>query len=580
MPDSIYISSDGVINSANPDILPEVSETAFLGTAPSVCRRILQPADDNTHFVNTILTGKFKTNDDRNDPSMLFITAYRRGPEDGETVDHFYNGYGIAVMPLNAKSAADGRYNIFVVDNSLAIPQVVLENVMHTGWGDMPYLAAVSAVLNPETWYNFELHFLAGGAIRFFLAPDGSLFGPPIITYGAYQHQSDGTYYGVSVSYNEGYKWSVDHLSLVHAGAMYAYNEYLIDSSPFSDVFTLSTYAFASGYDGVNPTPAYGVLMYLWNYTTAAWDFIASHAFGPGDGSFLLAAANLALADYASPADGYIRVLVVSQYPSDLTNAIESYLWVDETMTSNWSSLFSNVGGMGDVYLHESSLPVQYAIDLYNVGALEWLMASNPIITGDFHLPIMFIEKVEQIDAMGNVIGLLVEGLDYLFSVVDQYRRYSADERNIIRFTAGGGINVRITYLTFTNVEAVQDYVIADGRANFADDLLAFSKIPWEVFVTLDYRGSKARAEVRTAFVDWVMGTAGDEIDVNTIEAALQAYENVSNVRVTLLSVRKHNQLGTFDVETADTITLSDSRVQQFMTLDDATHIGFTPESD
>jgi len=111
-----YLSSSGIITGLNPDILPELTETDFDYTGPSAIRRSTDHEGDGTDFQNKGISGSFMTDDTRNDPGTLFITAYRKGPEDDGDIERFYNGYGVAVMPLNAQSAVDNRYNIYVVD--------------------------------------------------------------------------------------------------------------------------------------------------------------------------------------------------------------------------------------------------------------------------------------------------------------------------------------------------------------------------------------------------------------------------------------------------------------------------------
>lgn len=578
MSDELYLSTSEILTGLNPDILPEVDEAEFDSTAPSVIRRISNPSGDGTDFENMVLAGTFSTNDDRNDPSTLFITAYRRGPDDGEDREHFYNGYGIALMPLSKQAAADNRYNVFVVDNSLAYPRVVLENVVHTGWGDMPYIAATSTTLDPDKDYAFELRFSSNGAFKFYMAEVGAAL-VEIISQGAYQQQADGTYYGLSASYTEGYVWSIDSFSISYLGNKYPLHEYLLDGSEFSSSFVLKCYAYASGYNG-GPGSDYGVKMFAYNYFTEAWDLIDSHSYGPGGGSFLLTSDDLSIAHYVSPSDEYIRVVVIGEHYSSYDDSVEGYLFVDEMYAENWNTAYSHAGGMGDIYLQETALPTEHEIEIYNVDQSEWLMANNSKIEGDFHLPMAWITLVQSITAMGVVIADLVEGVDYTIVVDDEYRRYSADERNKIVFAGGGGINVRITYLTFDNVEAVQSYVEIDTRRNICDDLLAFVCTPWELYVELDYRGSESRSTLRSTLSDWVMGESEATIEDHDIEAVLQALENVTNVQVETFSVVKHQKDGGSSTETADSFTLSNEDYQQYVMFNDATHITFTAESD
>ena len=580
MSETTYLAESGVLSGLNPDILVSDNIQLFEGSAPCVCRRKLAPIGDGTDFNNMIFKGKFKTNDTRNDPSNIFLTVLRNGPQDPDSdIEHFNNGYGIALMPLNAQSAADGRYNVFVVDNSIAVPRVVLENVVHTGWGDMPYLKTVSTTLDPDTWYNFEIQFGTNGTFEFFLAATGTFFGAATISQGAYQPQSSGTYYGVAISYNQGKVWSIDDLSLFYKTAQHAINEYLLDSAPFSDQFTVKAYGNANGDDG-NPTPAYGITMYGYNYTNSLWMILASHNNGPGDGSFLLDSGAIPKVGYASPSDGFIRIILASAYPSNYGSGIESYLNIDEVFAENWDTASSHVGGMGDIYIKETSVPTEYSFDMYNVGASEWIRESNVKITEDLFLPLLFLVKVESIDAMGIVTALLVEGINYSISVDDPYRTFSSDEQRRIIFIGGGGFNVRVTYKTFDTIKSIQTYVDANARSNYADDLLAFLCSPVEIFMELDYRGSESRGAIRTETVNWIMGEVEDSIDTYAIEAKILAMENVSNLDVTALRFKVYDKEGSFTMVPADSMTLTKPDFQQFFIFNDATHISFTTESD
>lgn len=573
-----YLSESSVLQGLNPDILPELTSSDFESTAPCVIRRKTNPTGDGTDFENMVISGKFKTNDDRNDPSTFFITAYREGPEDGESIDHFNNGYGIAIMPLSAQSAIDNRLNIFVVDNSLAVPTVVLENVVHTGWGDMPYIKAVNTTLDPGTTYNFELRFGQDGTFEFYMAPDGSLLSL-IISQGAYQHQSDGTYYGVSCGYTEGYVWQVDNLGLSYVTGKYPVHEYLLSADDFSESFAIKCYGNASGYNG-GPTAEYGVKMYVLDYLTSLWHLVDSHTQAPGDGNFLLSGADLSVSQYSSPEDGFIRVVVIGDFPSSYLNNLDAFLNVDQIYAENWNDQYAHVGGMGDVYIQETALPNEYVIDLYNVDKEEWLMATNTKILGDFHLPMAWITLVNTIDAAGNVTGTLVLGTDYTIYIDDEYRTYSADERKKIILVGGGGINIRITYLTFDNVELVNTYIISELRRMVCADLLAFVKIPMELYVTLDYRGSASRTALQSALSNWAMGESEDTVDYDKIKTLLEALDDVTSVDVELLSVVKHAQNGNPSTVTGTSLTLDDSEYEQWIMFNDNTHIAFSPNSD
>ena len=574
-----YLSASGILTGLNPDILPELSESDFVYSAPSAIRRSVDIKGDGTDFHNKSITGSFMVDDTRNDPGALFISAYRAGPLDGQDLARYYSGYGIVIMPLNAQAAVDGRPNLFVVDNSLATRKVVLENVVHTGWGDMAYLASVSVTMDPDVEYSFDLRYGAGGTLEFYMAPKGSAMGAAKITYGAYQHQAQGTYWGVSASYTDGYTWSVDNLSLSNLNPKYSTSLHLLDGSIFTDDFEVVASGFGEGYDPLNPL-GYGIIMYVLDNSTdpATWTPVDSHTEGPG-GSFAMSSGSLDLATYVSTADSYVRVLFVIDYPSDFDNRVEGYLSIDTVYAHNWNTGYVNVGGKGDIYLHESSQPSSYQIDMYNVDASEWLTAVNSKIQGDHHLPMVWIPKVEQINGAGVVIATLTLGIDYTIDVYDEYRTFSSDEQKKILFAAPG-INVRITYQTFDNVETVQEYVDDEYRRNTCDDYMVFVREPWVPTITLEYHGSASRTTLQDALTAYINGEVEDTFDDNDVETVLQALDNVTNVQVKSMTVVKYRKDGNEDTETADSFTLEDSKFQQFILFNNATHIAFTTDSD
>ena len=571
-----YLSSSQVLVGNNPDILPELVEADFESSAPAAIRQTLSSTGNGTDFEYKVISGSFMSNDTRNDPSCLFITGYRSGPSDGAEKERFFNGYGIAIMPLSGQAQADGRHNVFVVDNSIAVNQVVLEEVVHTGWGDLSYLASTSVTIDPDVEYSFELHFGEGGVLDFYIAEKGAALVNEI-SYGAYQHQATGTYWGVSASYTDGYKWSIDNLALSFKDARHPISYFELDGAMFTDDFSVVVSAFAYGWDDPNPI-AYGIKMYAYNYTNDEWDEVDSHSLGVGN-NIMLRTSNLSQTDYISSSDDYIRILLVGDYPSSFDNAAEGYLHVDEIYAENWNQEFVNVGGMGDVYLHEAALPNEYQIEMYSVDAFEWLRASNEKIDGDFHLPMAWITKVEQLDGLGNVIGILELAADYTIDIYDEYKRFSADEQNKIIFDTPG-INVRITYLTFDNVEAVQDYIDNDYRRNTCDDLLAFVCEPWELYITLEYHGSANRSDLRDALSQWVMNTVRYTFEDYEINVLLQALSNVTDVNVEELRVIKHSRSGDQEEEIADSLTLDEYGYQQFIMFNDIVHIIFTTDSD
>jgi hypothetical protein len=585
----VVLTSSGAVSGADPDdLLPELTDPEFAYTAPGVIRRLPAPQGDGHDFDDVVMTGRFKTTDDRNDPSLLFITAYRRGPNGGEPGEtfRFYDGYGIAVMPLNGQSAIDGRNNIFVVHNSTAVRTVVLDKVIHTGWGDAAYLASVSESLDPDTWYAFRLRYLTNGGLEFYLAEEGSPFpGTPTISWGAYQHgMTDEAYYGMASNYSDGEQWSFEDFYISYYTSRYPVAFFELDATEFPEKCYVIARAYATGWDDGTGTPdAPGIKMWGYNYSTETWDLLDSHTNKPGTGELTLYSDALAMAEYRSPADDYIRIVLIGDYPSSFADENDSYLFIDTVYAENWSTDFAHIGGKADIYLKDSTQMVQHTMDIYNVDSIELLIPDNAHITTGLARPIMWITSMELIDGGGSGTGVfLTEGVDYSFDVT-QYPeyRYSAREMDRLLFEIGiVGSNVRVTFWTYDNIEAAQDYIDNPSRRNSTDDVIARTCNPWRISsLVLDYRGSLSDAEIRQLVVDYILGSAGSTLTWNEIEDYINAQDNVLDLNIESWQVDEYANNGDITIHTdEDDLTLDDPTHQMWAIL--VTDISFTAGSD
>lgn len=576
---STVISESGTLEGYEPDdLIPEVVEPEFIYTAPIAMRELPGTAP----FLGTTITGRFKTTDDRTVPSLAFITAYRDIPEVEKPVAHYYDGYGIALRP----STDSDMLNVFVVDNSLTVPTVVLENVVHTGWGEMSYLAAIHADISPNIEYNFRLDINTANALRFWIWPaSGSMILAPTLTYGAYDPQSEGRYLGISCSKTESYFWDWDALGVSYHDPRHAAQYFRLVCDDFLDTLTIRAYAYAEGYDDVSVASQYGIKMYVWNYKTAEWELHDEHTNGPGGlvENILLEAENLDVADYlgiVTAIAGHTRVaqvLLLATYPSEFDEAVDSTLAVDYIYAETWNTRSAHVGGMGDIYLKTSSNPTAASFDINGVDALERLSANNTHIDGDIEWPILWISSIQLLDGTGQPTGIILTPItNWAFGVYNPDLRFSTRDSCYLLFAGVVGANVRVNYYTEPAVASAQDILDSDTSRNVTDDYLAKAYTPFELYIEAKYVGSAHPTTVRDALALNINGELLTSVSYDDIEIWMQAVENLSNAQVTSMTALMHDTDGSVVSvsPTDETITLTDR--QQFILVPDARHITLT----
>lgn len=575
---STVISESGTLAGYEPDdLIPEAVESAFAYTAPIAMRELPGTAP----FLGTTITGSFITTDDRSVPSLAFITAYRNIPTVLKPMAHYYDGYGVAIRP----SADANMLNVFVVDNALAVPSVVLEDVVHTGWGEMSYMAAVHYDILPNTEYNFRMDLNDSNALSFWIWPaTGSMAALATIRYGAYTPQSVGRYVGVACSRTDSYFWDWDGFGVSYHDPRYAAEYFRFVCDGFVDTLTVRAYAYAEGYDSVSMTSRYGISMYVWNYATEEWVRWDGHTNGPGGiaDNILLEAEELPIREYLSIVSNIAghtqvaQVLLISDYPSEFDEAVDSTLATDYIYAENWNTKAAHVGGMGDIYLKTSSNPTAASFDIINVDALERLTANNTHISAPIEWPILWISSVQLLDGGVHPTGINLTPIsNWSFGVDNENLRFSTRDQCYMNFAGVIGGNVRVNYYTEPAVSNAQDILDSDTSRNVTDDYLAKAYGPLELYIEAEYTGSAHPTTVRSALASWVNGALLTSISLNDIEIAMQAVENLSNAQATLVMALIHRADGSADIESgSDTITLADR--QQFILVPDARHVILT----
>lgn len=560
-----YISKSGPVVNASPEnVIPEPSDE-FVYSAPVALRKL----DFGDDFVNKSITGTFYT--DSTGDSLLFITAYRQGPDDGYNYASFYNGYGVAVR-IGGKSE-DDPHNIFVVQNSLGVKQVVVEQVIHTGWGDYGYLASTASPINTYTTYSYELIFLPGGGLEFYLWTTTKPL-IPTLSYGAFQHNSTGSYYGVSCSQTQGDKWIIGEIYLSNVTSNYAMQLSRLDVSELGASFTVNAQAFAVGYNAGLVDNA-GIIMYCYNHATGEWVEQDRHYFSAGGGDIRLTSDELLATQYASTNIPItVDVLLVSIYPSNYDNGVDSYIYVDYIKAESWSTEFSHIGGKGDIYIKDTASLTSMYLDIMNCDIREFLIPTNPKITTDFSLPMLWVDNVELLDFAGNPTGsYLVRNTDWAFECTTPGSRFSPKEE-ILLILASAGWNLRVHYHTFTNIQAIQDYCDSILHRNVTDDLLVKSCSPIELFFNLTVAGTESPFNVRTYLSEWIRSYTSTSITYTDIATYLQSFTAINDVTVNSLVARYHYSDGTYgDDGISSTEELELESTEMFVTLPDVAHI-------
>lgn len=583
MTDPIYISESGMISGLEPvDIIPSETEAPIEYTAPVIAQELTAKIDEEgaPNFDNVAISGTFRTNDIRADASIAFITVRRNVTEDNVHLSHYYNGYGIAIRPLTASGIADGQLNVFVVDNSLARRDVVLEDVLHTGWGDYAYLAATSASILPslpddEHTYNFNLLFLDNGGLEFYIWESGSPMPvTPTITYGAHTLISDGKHWGIGVSNTGGYQWIWESINLSNLDEARAVLYCSLYAANMPETFSAVCHGWGERIN--DPTGAnYGIKMYVRKNTDpTTWDAVsASHNYGPDSiEQCLLQLDDLNHPDHVD-SEGFCHLMIIAEDASEYDSGIDSQLVIDDVYLESYSTDSVHVGGCGDVYVQDSGGPQETYFDIWNNQAQEWILATNQRIVSALNLPILWPYAVEVLDPSGEPTGVFLTPLtDWTFNVNNADLRFSTREDNYLLFSVTG-INVRVYHHYIPSVGLAQAECEDRDRENTVYDLLLKYKEPHELFIEADITGSSDPATIRTLIAQWINGTKIEEITTIDIEIKMQEDELMSNASVTSLMQRIHGFDGTVTEETEDTLTLEDSTIEQFIIVADADHI-------
>jgi len=572
------LTQSGALGVEDSNIIPETSADQFIWTAPGMIRKLTEVDS----FENTAITGGgLSTTDTRQNPSVFFLTIARRGPDDNVSIGSYFDGFGVALIPISEEDYANGRFNLYIVDNEPAAREVILGEKLHTGWGDYGYLAATSVPFYATTvddsyFYNFELLVDEDNALRFSLWESTSLKpASPSITYGAHVPSGEGSYWGVSTSRTDGYKWRVGNMALWGRGEKYGVLECKLSTENISETAIVKAHAYASGYNSDDVTDDAGVSLFIKNQETGLWEEKDSNESSVGGESALLDSGELLLSTYATASiPQRIEATVAPAYPSSYGNGYDSIVNVDYIWAESWDAAVAHIGGKSDVYIEEGTLPTLTYIDLYNTGTIEFLVPSNTKIqdVADFIQPILWVSEIESLDINGDPTGVYLSlNSDYSFSCENPNYRFSIEETIKIILTTPNQ-NIRVHYYTYSNINAAQIYCDESLHRNITNDILAKAKQPLELFITMTATTTLLPPTIRGAISQYLTQAEDLEVTFATLEALVLALEGVSAASITSVTQRLHEIDGsTEDTELTEKITRTN--IQQFCLVDDAEHI-------
>ena len=570
------LTQSGALGTADGDVIPEVSDDQFVWTAPGIIRKLERlPSFEET----AISVVNFSTTDTRVSPSAFFVTAYRSGPDDGAEIASYFDGWGIAIIPISEADYAAGRQNVFIMDSDPIAKNVVLGEKLHTGWGDYSYLASVSfpfyATTIDNTYnYNLELRIGDDNKLDLYLwNDDNSKPAIPTLSYAAHTPSTVGSYWGVSSSRTDSYEWRVSSIYLYATDAQYGLNEYRLNTDNFSESCVVKAYAMGSGYDSVTDAEAYGANLYIKNQVTDAWELKDSNTSVAGGVSALLDSGSLDLSTYGlSGIPQRVHAVISSQYPSYYDGGIDSIINIDYVYAESWDSHSAKIGGKADVYVEEAANPTPTYLDLINASLTEFLIPTNTKIQAEFYQPMLWITGIELLDFAGEPTGsYLTANVDYSISCDNENYRFSVEEEMKVIFAAAGW-DVRIHYLTFTNIDAAQDYCDESLHRNLTHDILIKAKQPIELTMAVDVTTTMVAVDVRTLLVDWITQNEALSITTTEIETYLESNDNISDASVVSIEGKVHENDGSDTELIITNNTITRSSTQQFVLVGDGAH--------
>jgi hypothetical protein len=467
------------------------AKTISYGPSPVVQRKL--PATNGIK-----VSGTFQTNATERRPS--FVTVAKRSDA---TVARAYEGYGFAWTI----SDPEGRPNLFITDNAANDKHILLvgPELINTK-GVESFLASTTATINPNTEYNFEmvlnLPTLGNEAtameIRIWEV-GASRPTMPTLQYGSYTPINkrnidlqgnaqgiDAMDMGIGVLNGGSHLWTyksiaVDSISEQRAHALFVMDvSQMIDNTGSASI-TLNCVYRGSGDTG-GGTEGYGATLRVYNHSTQQWEVLDQNQSNTLKNLF---ETRLFDSDYIS--SNQISFALSSDYPHNGLSVVPvfSTLEIDYFGLKSFST-YQHLGSMVDVYIKRLggagyiSTQESY-VDIPSAPAVLRMYPGN-----GFNSPISRINSIEVLSG-GSPSGIVLEeNVDYRIMWVDQGRRGSIKENVAIIFKSSAiGLNLRINYDYFPDIDTIQAFMDSDSVKSVGQDLLVKHMYPIHVSVTM-----------------------------------------------------------------------------------------------
>jgi len=209
--------------------------------------------------------------------------------------------------------------------------------------------------------------------------------------------------------------------------------------------------------------------------------------------------------------------------------------------------LGQHFGGFTDYYVREGDLQ-EATIDIIDVPETYQLDFAN-----FGNVPLLKILDIEYLE-MGSrePIGELLSEDLYEFKVIDNVKRFSAEEKNQLVFDNDVvGKNVRMRFLWAPFVNVMQEFIDSRSARNTCQNGLIFSYVPKFVSVNLNYSGDEGIAEnIRASAITFIKNLnpektlqASDFVNIAYTEGAVRVQAPF------LVTVETHSRDGNVTIE-------------------------------
>ena len=457
---------------------------------------------------------------------MCYVTVRRN-----ESQPFPSNGFGFAFGKMDPNGPSSGIYNVYLVDNSHLLNEVMLYNeIILQNNGINNFLAAGRRELVTGTTYQFKLRINEYNAAKLWIVDDdvdldtglddniyvwrdadGTYVNAPtsgyIVSMGArsyeYEPQSQGNAFGLGVlETNEG-NWFFDNIRI----------KSIIDHYPFAyfkmklptSLRGSSTNSALFEWDGYGTwNDATGSGIQLWfQQNDGDWEKIGEHTWIPGapiDGRRIRKEID-DISDYNIGNN-------LNVYVTTLESHTKPILYTDYVHLSTLMPSGVHQGNLLDVYIHDPSKISRATIDI-TTNELWDISAIGPIVG---------IRSVSE----GGI--LLIEGdpdIGYIINTLNESLAFSNQDQ--IRIDTETSITVTVEYLYYEDGLSAQSYTNSDSFRYPGLDILVKAMPPVIISIdNLEYTGGPDSSVMREKVVEYINDLT-NEFDVSKLVIYMQS---------------------------------------------------------